>query len=60
MLLILRIVKEFYFLYFRYYSLHGHVETMAREIQRGANTVADVEATIWRVIFFIYFLSIGA
>ncbi|KAL1541085.1 NAD(P)H dehydrogenase (quinone) [Salvia divinorum] len=35
--------------YIVYYSLYGHVETMAREIQRGANTVADVEATLWRV-----------
>ncbi|KAJ4834678.1 Anthranilate synthase alpha subunit 2, chloroplastic [Turnera subulata] len=32
-----------------YYSLHGHVETMARQIQRGANTVQGVEATLWQV-----------
>ncbi|XP_047954511.1 probable NAD(P)H dehydrogenase (quinone) FQR1-like 3 isoform X1 [Salvia hispanica] len=36
-------------IYIVYYSLYGHVETMAREIQRGANSVADVEATLWRV-----------
>ncbi|XP_057772467.1 probable NAD(P)H dehydrogenase (quinone) FQR1-like 3 [Salvia miltiorrhiza] len=35
--------------YIVYYSLYGHVETMAREIQRGANSVPDVEATLWRV-----------
>ncbi|KAG8371492.1 hypothetical protein BUALT_Bualt13G0093300 [Buddleja alternifolia] len=34
---------------FRYYSLYGHVEIMAREIQRGANSVPDVEATLWQV-----------
>eukprot|EP00262_Sarcandra_glabra_P009276 TRINITY_DN2339_c0_g1_i1.p1 TRINITY_DN2339_c0_g1~~TRINITY_DN2339_c0_g1_i1.p1 ORF type:complete len:229 (+),score=34.51 TRINITY_DN2339_c0_g1_i1:136-822(+) len=33
----------------RYYSLHGHVVTMAREIQRGANSVQDVKATLWQV-----------
>ncbi|KAE8039244.1 hypothetical protein FH972_011672 [Carpinus fangiana] len=32
-----------------YYSLHGHVETMAREVQRGANAVQGVEATLWQV-----------
>ncbi|KAI6686918.1 hypothetical protein NL676_032831 [Syzygium grande] len=32
-----------------FYSLYGHVETMAREVQRGANTVQDVEATLWQV-----------
>eukprot|EP00262_Sarcandra_glabra_P009278 TRINITY_DN2339_c0_g1_i3.p1 TRINITY_DN2339_c0_g1~~TRINITY_DN2339_c0_g1_i3.p1 ORF type:complete len:208 (+),score=34.11 TRINITY_DN2339_c0_g1_i3:2-625(+) len=35
--------------YVIYYSLHGHVVTMAREIQRGANSVQDVEATLWQV-----------
>lgn len=34
----------------RFYSLYGHVETMAREIQRGANEVQGVEATLWQVI----------
>lgn len=33
----------------RYYSLHGHVETMAREVQRGVNAVEGVEATLWQV-----------
>ncbi|KAM6578199.1 hypothetical protein CsatB_030036 [Cannabis sativa] len=36
-------------IYIVYYSLYGHVETMAREIQRGANDVQDVEATLWQV-----------
>ncbi|KAK6145273.1 hypothetical protein DH2020_022093 [Rehmannia glutinosa] len=35
--------------YIVYYSLKGHVETMAREIQRGANSVPGVEATLWQV-----------
>ncbi|KAL8516347.1 hypothetical protein ACS0TY_014851 [Phlomoides rotata] len=35
--------------YIVYYSLYGHVETMAREIQRGASSVPDVEATLWQV-----------
>ncbi|XP_048135924.1 probable NAD(P)H dehydrogenase (quinone) FQR1-like 3 [Rhodamnia argentea] len=36
-------------IYIVYYSLYGHVETMAREVQRGANTVQGVEATLWQV-----------
>lgn len=32
-----------------FYSLYGHVETMAREIQRGANEVQGVKATLWQV-----------
>ncbi|XP_077250114.1 putative NAD(P)H dehydrogenase (quinone) FQR1-like 3 isoform X3 [Tasmannia lanceolata] len=32
-----------------YYSLYGHVVTMAREIHRGANSVQGVEATLWQV-----------
>ncbi|KAL7082019.1 hypothetical protein ACP275_14G074600 [Erythranthe tilingii] len=35
--------------YIIYYSLYGHVENMAREIQRGANAVPDVEATLWQI-----------
>ncbi|KAF3636875.1 putative NAD(P)H dehydrogenase (quinone) FQR1-like 3 [Capsicum annuum] len=35
--------------YVVYYSLYGHVETMAREIQRGVNSVNGVEATLWQV-----------
>lgn len=35
----------------RYYSLYGHVDTMAREVHRGAATVEGVEATLWRVSF---------
>lgn len=29
--------------------MHGHVERMAREVLRGANSVPDVEATLWQV-----------
>ncbi|KAF8049039.1 hypothetical protein N665_2318s0005 [Sinapis alba] len=36
-------------IYIVYYSLHGHVETMAREVLRGANAVPDVEATLWQI-----------
>ncbi|XP_038900613.1 probable NAD(P)H dehydrogenase (quinone) FQR1-like 3 [Benincasa hispida] len=36
-------------IYIVYYSLHGHVETMARKIQQGANSVLGVEATLWQV-----------
>ncbi|XVE59392.1 hypothetical protein DITRI_Ditri05aG0043100 [Diplodiscus trichospermus] len=36
-------------LYIVYYSLYGHVGTMAREVQRGANAVQGVEATLWQV-----------
>ena len=55
--MISRIDEDFQLIsYFRYYSLYGHVETMAREIQRGANSVADVEATLWRVTFLISLL----
>ncbi|KAF3455840.1 hypothetical protein FNV43_RR00482 [Rhamnella rubrinervis] len=32
-----------------YYSLYGHVETIAREIQRGANA-EGVEASVWQVV----------
>lgn len=39
----------------RYYSLHGHVETMAREVQRGVNAVEGVEGTLWQVINLFYF-----
>ncbi|KAJ7964154.1 NAD(P)H dehydrogenase (Quinone) [Quillaja saponaria] len=35
--------------YIVYYSLYGHVETMAREVHRGANAVEGVEATLWKV-----------
>lgn len=35
--------------YIVYYSLYGHVEIMAREIQRGANSVPGVEAKLWKV-----------
>lgn len=35
--------------YIVYYSLYGHVENMAREIQRGANSVPHVQATLWQV-----------
>ncbi|CDP09176.1 unnamed protein product [Coffea canephora] len=35
--------------YVVYYSLYGHVDSMAREIQKGANSVEGVEATLWQV-----------
>ncbi|XP_061347161.1 probable NAD(P)H dehydrogenase (quinone) FQR1-like 3 isoform X1 [Gastrolobium bilobum] len=35
--------------YIVYYSLYGHVDTMAREVHRGAASVDGVEATLWRV-----------
>lgn len=35
----------------RYYSLYGHVDTMAREVHKGAAAIEGVEATLWRVIF---------
>ncbi|XVF19895.1 hypothetical protein REPUB_Repub11eG0150900 [Reevesia pubescens] len=35
-------------LYIVYYSLYGHVETMARAVQQGANAVQGVEATLWQ------------
>ncbi|KAK6935739.1 NADPH-dependent FMN reductase-like [Dillenia turbinata] len=35
--------------YIIYYSMYGHVETMAREVQRGANAVQGVEATLWQI-----------
>ena len=34
---------------FRYYSMYGHVEKMAEEICKGANSVNEVEATMWQV-----------
>ncbi|XP_054825065.1 probable NAD(P)H dehydrogenase (quinone) FQR1-like 3 isoform X1 [Prosopis cineraria] len=35
--------------YVVYYSLYGHVDTMAREVHKGAASVEGVEATLWRV-----------
>ncbi|KAL9238696.1 hypothetical protein vseg_013085 [Gypsophila vaccaria] len=35
--------------YIVYYSVHGHVETMAREVHRGANSVDGVEASLWLI-----------
>ncbi|XP_057458582.1 NAD(P)H dehydrogenase (quinone) FQR1-like isoform X1 [Lotus japonicus] len=36
-------------LYIVYYSLHGHVERLAEEIKKGADSVEGVEATLWQV-----------
>jgi NAD(P)H dehydrogenase (quinone) len=36
-------------IYIVYYSMYGHIETLAREIQKGANSVAGVEATLYQV-----------
>ncbi|KAK7412241.1 hypothetical protein VNO78_03692 [Psophocarpus tetragonolobus] len=33
---------------FSYYSTHGHVEKLAREIERGAASVEGVEAKLWQ------------
>ncbi|KAL0370670.1 UNVERIFIED_CONTAM: putative NAD(P)H dehydrogenase (quinone) FQR1-like 3 [Sesamum angustifolium] len=41
--------------YIVYYSLYGHVENMAREIQKGANSVPGVEAILWQVTFELGF-----
>ncbi|XP_021715507.1 probable NAD(P)H dehydrogenase (quinone) FQR1-like 3 isoform X1 [Chenopodium quinoa] len=35
--------------YIVFYSVFGHVETMAREVHRGASSVEDVEASLWLV-----------
>lgn len=32
--------------------MYGHVEAMAREVQRGANSVQGVEATLWQVVYY--------
>ncbi|CAI9087684.1 OLC1v1021826C1 [Oldenlandia corymbosa var. corymbosa] len=36
-------------LYIVYYSTYGHVEKLAKEIKKGADTVEGVEATLWQV-----------
>ncbi|GMH05376.1 hypothetical protein Nepgr_007216 [Nepenthes gracilis] len=36
-------------IYIVYYSLYGHVEKLAKEIQKGAASVEGVEATLWQV-----------
>lgn len=35
--------------YIVYYSMYGHIETLAKEIQKGANSVEGVEATLYQV-----------
>ncbi|KAL2898684.1 putative NAD(P)H dehydrogenase [Bienertia sinuspersici] len=35
--------------YIVFYSLFGHVETMAREVHRGASSVEGVQASLWLV-----------
>ncbi|KAE8728648.1 putative NAD(P)H dehydrogenase (quinone) FQR1-like 2 [Hibiscus syriacus] len=35
--------------YYSYYSLYGHVEKLAQEIKKGADSVEGVEAKIWQV-----------
>ncbi|KAK8946865.1 hypothetical protein KSP39_PZI007010 [Platanthera zijinensis] len=34
---------------YRYYSMYGHVEKLAEEIKKGANSVEEVEAKLWQV-----------
>ncbi|MCO5569964.1 hypothetical protein L7F22_023678 [Adiantum nelumboides] len=36
-------------LYIVYYSMYGHVEKLAQEIKKGADSVEGVEATLWQV-----------
>ncbi|KAK7246631.1 hypothetical protein RIF29_41501 [Crotalaria pallida] len=35
--------------YIVYYSLHGHVATLAEEIKKGVDSVEGVEAKLWQV-----------
>ncbi|KAI5065405.1 hypothetical protein GOP47_0020100 [Adiantum capillus-veneris] len=35
--------------YIVYYSMYGHVEKLAQEIKKGADSVEGVEATLWQV-----------
>lgn len=52
--ILLRQSNDSYFInYYRYYSLYGHVDTMAREVHRGAASVEGVEATLWHVSYVI-------
>lgn len=37
----------------RYYSMYGHVEKLAEEIQKGAESVEGVEAKLWQVSFLL-------
>ncbi|MED6131496.1 hypothetical protein PIB30_010249 [Stylosanthes scabra] len=36
-------------IYIVYYSTYGHVEKLAQEIKKGADSVEGVEATLWQV-----------
>lgn len=33
----------------RYYSMYGHIETLAKEIKKGAESVEGVEASLYQV-----------
>ena len=35
--------------HFRYYSMYGHVEKLAEEIKKGADSMEGVEANLWQV-----------
>ena len=35
--------------HFRYYSMYGHVEKLAEEIKKVADSMEGVEDTLWRV-----------
>lgn len=37
----------------RYYSMYGHVERLAEEIKKGADSVQGVEATLWQACILI-------
>ncbi|KAF9609255.1 hypothetical protein IFM89_014449 [Coptis chinensis] len=41
----------------RYYSMYGHVEKLAQEIKKGAASVEGVEAKLWQVCAFSFFIS---
>ncbi|KAK7300963.1 hypothetical protein RJT34_11816 [Clitoria ternatea] len=45
--------------YIVYYSLYGHVDTMARQVHRGAAAVEGVEAKLWRVPEILSDLILG-
>jgi NAD(P)H dehydrogenase (quinone) len=40
---------HFIFSMYSYYSTYDHVAALAEEIKKGADAVAEVEATVWRV-----------
>ena len=39
-----------------YYSTYGHVEKLAQEIKKGAESVEGVEVKLWQVGGFLMFI----